>query len=171
MLPPSLPIVVTFERRYDAALGWDDIDNVSPYINVSDPDDDIAGQRYPDELVIPATTIRIKYTYPLSVEAMFEYTSDNPRGFTRANLARVVCEGYQDIYDEEFPSAPMQLQPEVASRDDAPDDSSDGFVNACEARMARCTYTYGIRDHDIGDLALHTVTQVDGNLFRLGVNS
>ncbi len=165
--PPATPIVVTFECRYVDALGWDDPNNVSPYISVAYPDDSIAGQRYPDEIVIRDTVINIEYTYPLDASVVYLYTSDSPQGFTRANLARVVCEGYQRIYDEEFPPT------DDPSTDDASPvgDSSDEFMAAYGARIARCTGIHGIWGHGIGDLMLCAVTQTDVNLYSLSVDS
>jgi len=94
-------ISVHFQSRYDDEGSWDDEDNVSPYISVSDPDLDIETQRFPDEIVIPMKTIKLKYTYPLDTVAIFLYSTLNDNGFTRRELAKIVCEGYQTIYDDD----------------------------------------------------------------------
>jgi hypothetical protein len=53
----------------------------------------------PQDIVIKDTQIKIKFTYPLSKEAILPYTSKG--GFTRLDLFRCIYEGYKRIYDEE----------------------------------------------------------------------
>lgn len=146
-------IEVTFASNHEDNYYYDDDDNVSPYISVANPEDDIKGQLHPDEIVIPMKEIRIEYSYPLSTRAIFFYDADNGVGFTRAELARKVSEGYQRIYREEDEAVgnPGNI-PGMLNRE-----TSDG--------------PYGIWGHGIGDLALHTVRQIEGNLFGLGVDS
>lgn len=140
------PITVKFESRYDETIAWGR-DNISSYIDIEDPTESIAKQRYPDEVVIPMLHIRIKYDYPLEWPVILKYRTSNPRGFTRASLARVVCRGYKKIFCK---------------------DSVTSFDNISwwvgEPINGECNYC-------IGDLGLRTVTQEEGDLFVLEVDS
>lgn len=98
--------------------------------------------------------IRVRYDYPLSHDVTYEFEADTAAGFTRAHLAKKVAEGYQRIYREE---------------DEAVGDP--GTVNPMMLNRASSVGPHGIWGHYIGDLVLHTVTQVKGNLFELGVDS
>jgi len=79
----------TFEKqmltccRYDETLSWDDKDNVSPYLNLSDPEKSIAGLRDPLEIVIRLPKIQIEFDYPLEKPVRFDYDADTTDGFTR----------------------------------------------------------------------------------------
>lgn len=95
-------------------------------------------------------TIKVRYTYPLGNPVTFEYHSDKEEGFTRVELARKICAGYAKIYEEEGEAE--TIAPHLLNRA-----QSDGL--------------YGIWGHDIENLMLHTVEQVEGNLFELGVDS
>jgi hypothetical protein len=90
-------IIVKFQNRCD---NEEDICNI--YIDVENPDEDIKNQQYPEEIVIPMKKIQIKYEYPLLKSKIFEYEAKNEFGFTRAELAEKVCEGYQKIYNHEI---------------------------------------------------------------------
>ena len=145
---------VEFQSRYSGKSNWDNVDDddISCYISVESPEGDIKGQRYPDEIVIPMKEIRIQYTYPLSNSVIMGFDADNGTGFTRAELARKVCDGYKRIYDAENAVGDPGRIPGMLNRA-----KSDG--------------PYGIWGHDIGDLVLHEVRQINGNLFGLGVDS
>lgn len=140
-------IVVSFSHRYDDSIDWEDDYNISPYITIESPEYDIAAQLFPDEVVIPMNKIKVYYDYPLSIPATFEFKADQEAGFTRAELARKICRGYQKIYQEE----------DAAVGDPGHRAQSEG--------------PYGIFGHDIGDLVLRTVKQIDVNLFSLEVDS
>ena len=143
-------ITVKFEKRYNNNNGWDDEDNVSPYISVKNPEEDIKEQRFPNEIVIPMKKIRVTYNYPLSNKVTFKAAKE---GFSTAEVARKVCEDYHRIYKEE--------ETAVGNPGNIP-----GMLNRVSS-----SGPYGIWGHDIGDLLLRTVTQVDDNLFSLGVDS
>lgn len=151
---PKNGIRVSFSYRYDEETGWDDEDNVSPYISLLDPTKSIEGQRFPNEIVIPMSEILIIFDYPLENAITFPYQGDCEGGFTRAHLARCVCTGYKRIYDEE----------EAAVGD-------PGTVSSHCMNRATSHGPYGIWGHGLGDLVLHTVTQVGENIFTLGVDS
>lgn len=145
---------VKFQSRCSGKSNWDDVDDddISCYISIESPDADIKGQRYPDEIVIPMNEIRIQYTYPLTNPAIMIFNSDKETGFTRAELVRKVCDGYKKIYDAENAVG----DPGYLTR----------FLN-----RAKSDGPYGIWGHYIGDLVLHEVRQIEGNLFGLGVDS
>jgi hypothetical protein len=53
----------------------------------------------PDEIIIPDEKISIRFTYPLSVELIYEYEQN--WGFSRKNLFKFIYKAYKRIYDEE----------------------------------------------------------------------
>ena len=142
---------VSFRCHCSGENNWTDDDDMSCYINIESPEDDILGQEFPDEIVIPFNEILIKYTYPLSKSVVLGFKSDN--GFTRAELARKICEGYHRIYNEEESAV-----------------GNPGNISGMLNR-ALSEGPYGIYGHDIGDLLLYSVRQIDGNMFGLGVDS
>src|SRR5690606_11606424 len=111
------------------------------------------GQRNPDEIVIPMKEIQIVYEYPLEDEVLKTFNSDKSEGFTRAHLARVISQGYHEIYDEEERVV-----------------GNPGHVSGMLNR-AKSTGPYGIWGHDLEDLALYGVEQREGNIFDLLVDS
>lgn len=138
---------ITFSR----ICNWNE-GEPSPYINIKNPEDDIQNQIAPDEIVIPLTTIRILYRYPLSCEVIKEFDTYNPEGFTRAELAKVISKGYHQIYEEENTADKESNIPGMFNR-------------------IKTNGPYGIWGHCIGDLVLHTVEYVDTNLFKIGIDS
>lgn len=146
---------VSFRCHYSGKNNWenDDDDDISCYINIESPEDDILGQQFPDEIVIPFNEILIKYMYPLSKSVVLGFKSNNDIGFTRAELARKICDGYHQIYNEE--------------------ESAVGNPGNISGMLNRASSEghYGIYGHHIGDLVLHSVRQIDGNMFGLGVDS
>jgi hypothetical protein len=96
--------------------------------------------------------INIEYSYPLSNSVIFSFITNNQLGFTRAELAKKICDCYKQIYDaEDAVGYPGHIP---------------GMLNRNESNGQ-----YGIWGHDIGDLLLHSVYQVNDNLFKLGVDS
>lgn len=148
-------INITFSSPYDHD-DFDDDDDVHtcPYINISDPDENIKNQEFPDEIVIPMKEIRIEYSYPLDDPVVFTYNSDANTGFTRSELARKICEGYQRIYKEEDEAV-----------------GPTGNVSSIMLNRAQSAGPYGIWGHHISDLALHSVYQIENDLFGLVVDS
>lgn len=140
-------IIVSFQSLWEG-VDWDDQDDINVYIDVADPDEDIKKQRYPDEIVIPMKKIKVKYTYPLTENVTFDYETKNEIGFTRAELAKKVCEGYQKIYAHE-----------------------EGVINDPTIKEKDKILPYEIWGHCIGDLLLYEVSQLEGNLFKLSVDS
>ncbi len=142
---------VSFRCHY-SGKNWTDDDDISCYINIESPEDDILGQQFPDEIVIPFNEILIKYTYPLSTSVVLGFKS-NDIGFTRAELARKICEGYHQIYNEEESAV-----------------GNSGNISGMLNR-ASSEGPYGIYGHHISDLLLHSVRQINDNLFGLDVDS
>ena len=146
-------ITVEFLSYYDKRKRKDDKDNQNPYINIADPQKSIKNQINPNEIVIPFNTIKILYDYPMTNKVIKEFTSQNKNGFTRIELANKICEGYKQIYDEEYKV--------VGDPGNIP-----GMLN-----RSRSNGPYGIYGHYIEDLDLLDVTQVNDNLFQLSVDS
>jgi len=146
-------IMVKFQSHYEYEEKWDDPDNISPYISLAGPADDIGRQRFPNEIVIPMQNIRVLYNYPLSNPVIYPFKADTPQGFTRAHLARKVADGYKRIFDEEEAAV-----------------GNPGHLAGMSNR-ASSSGLHGIWGHDLGNLMLHTVVQKEDDLFELGVDS
>ena len=145
------PIIVEFSSPYEHE------DSFDPYISMAEPEEEISKQLNPNEIVIPMQVIKVEYNYPLGNPVTFEHTSADPRGFTRAELARKISEGYQRIYREED-EAVLNAGKTV--------ENIPGMLNRQETEGP-----YGIWGHGIGDLLLTTVIQKQGNLFEISVDS
>ena len=68
--PINKKIEVIFEKQYEENNGLDERNN-SNYINMANPEGDIAHLKFPNEIVIPMRSISIRYTYPLSKEERY----------------------------------------------------------------------------------------------------
>lgn len=126
----------------------------SPYIHIADPEDDIKSLRNADEIVTNEK-IQICFNYPLSRCVTFKY-DEGP--YTRGELARLICDQYAKIYQEEEDTsgiAPAQVSPLLLNR------------NLTSGK-------YGIWGYDICDLELHTVYMRNRNnetICTLGIDS
>jgi len=94
-----------------------------------------------NEIVAESPEIEIVFDYPLSHEVTLPFSNDG-KPFTRRDFWRAVYEGYTQIYREE---------------DEAERQDFDG--------------PYGIWGHDIGDLHIEGVTEVESNKFELHMGS
>lgn len=139
-------IIVTFQSLFGfhSEETWDDKHSVCRSIHVESYSEDIKKQRYPDEIVIPMRKIRVKYTYPLTESVIFDYETKNELGFTRAELAKKVCEEYQKIYAHEI-----------------------GVIT--DRAIDHKILPYEIWGSLNDKLALQEVTQIEGNMFGLKV--
>lgn len=54
----------------------------------------------PDAVVIPVKTLTLKVSYPLNKVHDIAVSTENPRGFTRQDLFRVIHETYVKIFDD-----------------------------------------------------------------------
>lgn len=190
-------ISVSFSYRYDTLDDEDDEDNKSPYIQLSDPDESINGQLEPKEIVINKPLIRIVFDYPLIQPVTYTYHADTENGFTRTHLARCVVAGYNRIYTEEndfvekqkreakfcdcyvwrmvskrnmydkvFPREIIELINEHCINNPIKRPRKVPMLN-----RETTTGPHGIWGHSLEDLVLHTVEQVEDDLFALGVDS
>jgi hypothetical protein len=94
----------------------------------------------PDEIVIPFEHAVLVIDYPLSTPATIPITAPLPLGFTRAALAKLICDEYESIYAAEEGTAaiktiPVEDRGEMRSRN-----RTDG--------------AYGIWGHDLQDLVV-----------------
>lgn len=123
------------------------------YIHLEDPAKTIAALVNPGEIVIPMSKIEINIDYPLKTPTIVTLESDSGEGFSRAELARKISDEYKRIYDEEEQIA--------------------GVTGCIPGMFNRATSDgpYGIYGHDLGDLDLIEVTQIEDNLFELSVDS
>lgn len=151
----------------DAPAGeYRSAEDPSPYVSISDPEEDISLMRGADDRVVDAPTIRVLYSYPFDTAGptpeekeaegwIFEEKAPNGRFFTRADLARAVAARYNAIYDEEAKTTAVE----------------PGYIPGMLNRN-RTNGRYGIWGHDIGDLVLHTVEHdpVTG-VYTLGIDS
>jgi hypothetical protein len=98
-------------------------------VSIRNPENDI--REMSNEIVIPMRNIRIEYDRLENPRITGEYISQNPAGFTRPELARIISNEHHKAYNEG-------------------------------------NYAYG---HNIGDLCLESIYQIDGNLFRISTAS
>ncbi len=113
---------------------------------------DIENISDPEEVVIPESSVRVKFSYPFRTNHVFELTAPNARTeFTRLGLALVIADQYQAMYEEERRGSVDR----AASQGNA---STDGI--------------YGIHSHMLGDLLLLGVTyDQETNTCTLSVSS
>lgn len=133
---------ITFEHPVDYDT------ETSPYIQISDPEDDLDAMPNGDEIVTPAV-IKVLFNYPLENPVIVTF-SDGP--FSRRQLAEIICETYAEIYrtEDETTRTQVGLMPGMLNRN-----QTNG--------------KYGIWGHSIGDLALHAVHP--GSIYTLGIDS
>jgi hypothetical protein len=150
---PVYETVVTFEIvDEDAAAGnYRSAEDPAPYVSIADPEEDIAEMLEADLVVVAAPTIRVLYSYPFGAAGptkeeqdaegwVFEEEAPDGKGFSRADIARVVSARYHAIYDEEARLSTVE----------------PGYIPGT-LRRNRTDGPYKIWDHDIGDLLLHTM--------------
>jgi hypothetical protein len=109
-------------------------------LRLADPDRTLALLKNPEEIVIPFEHAILVVDYPLSTPASVPITAAFPVGFTRAELIKVVCEEYANIYEAEEATASTKTVP--------PEER--GAV----ANRNRTDGAYGIWGHDLRDLVL-----------------
>jgi hypothetical protein len=150
---PVYEMVVTFEIVDEDAAAGDhrSAEDPDPYVSIADPEEDIAKMLEADPVVVAAPTIRVLYSYPFGAAGptkeeqdaegwIFEEEAPDGKGFSRADIARVVSARYHAIYDEEARLSTVE----------------PGYIPGT-LRRNRTDGPYKIWDHDIGDLLLHTV--------------
>lgn len=147
-----------------AASWWLSTISVSPYvpadtanripfprIHMDDTGAALARLDEPDEIVIPHERAILVIKYPLSVPASIEVHAPINFGFTRAELVKAICEGYQHVYEAEEATAttkPLALEERSAGQ-----------------RRNRTDGLYGIWGYDLHELVLtatHWSRRFDG---------
>ena len=103
-----------------------------------------------DVIVAPYPRIKIHFTYPLDTPAVFEYESEDIKGFTRLEFYRAIQDGYNRIYNAE----------------EDPGTVGNGCINRNHS-----TGPYGIWGHYISDLFIEGVKQVASAEYKLLMGS
>jgi len=130
------------------------------YIDFGDAKQNLAHLRDGDEVVLPCHAIIVVADYPLKSEFEFPLTADRPEGFTRAGIASMIVALYQRIYAEEEQTSTTPV---------VPIEKRQGLIN-----RNRTAGKYGIWGHDLGDLALTTISPERRGAVvyvRLGIDS
>lgn len=104
-----------------------------------------------DQIVIKYPEIQIEFDYPMANPMTKTFAS--PGGFTRKELARVICDTYHQIYAEEDQAVGHPGR-------------HGSLINRAQSHGP-----HGIWGHDIGDLYLERVYQEQGNRFSLFIGS
>lgn len=81
----------------DWELCWNYPKRIITYIYINAPENDIRIQLYPDEIVIPQKKICVKHHFPIKKPVTIEYEASKHEGFTRAEIAKKVCEDYKRL--------------------------------------------------------------------------
>lgn len=90
-------------------------------IRISDVHGSLAKLSNPEEIVVPFEHAVLVITYPLSTPASIAIDAAFPIGFTRAELVKLVCEEYANVYEAEEATAtqkplPVEERPNGKSR-------------------------------------------------------
>lgn len=124
---------------------------IYPVLNYADPEY-VNMMIEPDRVVIHDETIRVLFSYPFSHTV--EETCNKEGGFSRANILKIVGDGYKKIYDEEAKT--MKTVSESRFRENR--GCSDGV--------------HGVYGHIIDDLWLEfLVYEKKTGILRLGIGS
>ena len=101
--------------------------------------------------------INVVFDYPLQRPTEFPITAP----LTRKDLVRFIGAAYRLIYDQESATSSLRAEPMCERNPEC------GLLN-----RANTDGVYGIYGHDLGDLALHTVTyDIRAGKIYLGVDS
>lgn len=109
-------------------------------LRLADPGRTLALLKNPEEIVIPFEHAILVVDFPLSTPASVPITVAFPVGFTRAELIKLVCEEYANIYDAEEATASTKTVP--------PEE------RGAPGKRNRTDGAYGIWGHDLQDLIL-----------------
>lgn len=131
-----------------------------PAINLETPE--VGRLRGADEVVVPASKLRIILDYPLTnPSSLIVIPAADDKGFTRKQLVVMISEKYHAVYDEEERTATIKTTPREKRK---------GLIN-----RNRTNGIHGIWGHDLGDLVLHTIVvkkAADGTTeLALGIDS
>jgi hypothetical protein len=109
-------------------------------LRLREPSRSLAALDQPDEIVIPHPQAVLVIDYPLTTPASVPIEAPLPLGFTRAALAKAICDEYAHIYDAEEGTAATKTIP-IEER------------GAMRGRN-RTDGAYGIWGHDLQDLVV-----------------
>tara|TARA_B100000513_G_scaffold128064_1_gene56995 strand:- start:12 stop:611 length:600 start_codon:yes stop_codon:yes gene_type:complete len=143
-------------------VGNDPTHGPSPYVGLT-----IEGQKASlkemankDEIVLmegEGKDINVVFDYPLQRPAEFVLTAP----LTRKDLVRFIGAAYRLIYDQESASSSLRAEP-----------MCERIPGCALVNRANTDGIHGIYGHDLGDLALHTVTyDIEAGKIYLGVDS
>ncbi len=137
----------------------DDDDNddskCSGCIRLASPAHDIEAMDAANEVVIPESSVRVLYRYPLRKHFVGHYQQQHRGGFTRADIVRIIGDEYQRIYLEEATTS------EIRAR------LIPGTLNRNETNGK-----HGIWGHTLEDLCLHTIWYDSSTqMCHLGIDS
>jgi hypothetical protein len=125
------------------------------YIPIADPIEDIRNLENPTNIIIDKGKIDVLFEYPLTNKVIKTFYADTTDGFTKAGLIEMICDFYEEIYDEEEKTTSTKIGnlPNMLNR------------NITDGR-------YGIWGHAISDLLLHTIKyDPDYDFYTLGIDS
>jgi hypothetical protein len=109
-------------------------------IRLRDPERSLALLDKPDEIVIPFDRAVLVIDYPLTTPASVAIEAPLPLGFTRAALAKAICDEYAHVYEAEEGTAATKTIP-IEER---------GVMRS----RNRTDGAYGIWGHDLQDLVV-----------------
>lgn len=110
-----------------------------------------------DEIVIAENNIAVCFDYPFKDSFYFNFTADTPMGFTRKHLAKCIIQQYMDMYAEE--------EQTLNEKEVIPIEERGSLLNRNETDGK-----YGIWGHDLGDLSLNYIYNVEG-VYHLSIDS
>jgi hypothetical protein len=122
-------------------------------LRLRDPARSLVALDKPDEIVIPFPQAVLVIDYPLTTPASVPIEAPLPLGFTRAALAKAICDEYAHIYDAEEGTAATKTIPIEERGPMRGRNRTDG--------------AYGIWGHDLQDLvvtAARWIREADGTV-------
>jgi len=139
---------IRFQFKYDDG-------DFGIYASIENPEEEMSLLVGADEVVLNKKKVYILFDYPLDNELIIEATSPNKKGFTKADLIRIVSKTYHLIYKEEERTTTQVI----------PVGPVGGFSNG----------KYGVWGNHISQLVLGDIYAYeleDGNVFlSLGISS
>lgn len=118
-------------------------DGIIPWISIQNAASQVDNLIGKNDIVLTSQTALIIIDYPLNKPCEIKIKSDNPTGFTKAELILKISNEYKRIYKEEE---------ESASTKTTPMEERGGIINRNETNGK-----YGIWGHDLIDLDLSAI--------------
>jgi hypothetical protein len=154
--PPAAPSASTAakgfaHRRHEIRPGIHDVKEVHVEVgpkrlafDLAHPERDFAALHGGEEVVLAEPRVVLVVDYPLDEPFDFPIDAPSARGFTRADLVRVVTQVYAFIYAEEERTSAVKTLPL---------DARGRVINRNQTHGE-----FGVCCHDLDDLVLHTLT-------------